>query len=195
MALAQIGSIEMQPVRRPAVEAALDELERVYGFIYSRVGNREDAEDLTQQVAMKALHNLRDGAYEAEVRAYLFATARSVLATFWEGRARMKEFELLDNLAARSPGDAQILPPADAVESVTAILGALKPSYRVLLELRFLRGYSLREVATEMGKTVGSVKVMQLRALRQAATVIDAADVARLRRLHPRVDARHGIVG
>jgi DNA-directed RNA polymerase specialized sigma24 family protein len=94
MALAQIdSSIELHPVRRPAVEAALDELERVYGFIYSRVGNREDAEDLTQQVAMKALHNLRDGAVEAEVRAYLFATARSVLATFWEDRSRIKELD------------------------------------------------------------------------------------------------------
>ena len=47
-----------------------------------------------------------------------------------------------------------------------------KPAnYRRVLELRFLRGYSLREVATEVGSTVGGVKVMQLRALRAAARV------------------------
>jgi RNA polymerase sigma factor (sigma-70 family) len=80
------------------------------------------------------------------------------------------------------------VPPDSAVDSVAVILGRLKPAYRVLLELRFLRGYSLREVAAEMGKTVGSVKVMQLRALRQAASVIDAAELARMRRLHPRVE-------
>jgi DNA-directed RNA polymerase specialized sigma24 family protein len=40
-----------------------------------------------------------------------------------------------------------------------------------VLELRFLRGYSLKEVAAETGSTVGGIKVMQLRALRAAAKV------------------------
>ena len=40
-----------------------------------------------------------------------------------------------------------------------------------MLELRFLHGYSLKEVAAEMRLTVGAVKVMQLRALRAAAKV------------------------
>ena len=40
-----------------------------------------------------------------------------------------------------------------------------------MLELRFLRGYSLKEVAAEMKLNVGNVKVMQLRALRAAARV------------------------
>jgi DNA-directed RNA polymerase specialized sigma24 family protein len=50
-------------------------------------------------------------------------------------------------------------------------LAALPANYRQILELRFLRGYSLREAAEEMGKTVGGLKVMQLRALRAAALV------------------------
>jgi RNA polymerase sigma-70 factor (ECF subfamily) len=48
-------------------------------------------------------------------------------------------------------------------------LSALPPNYRRVLELRFLRGYSLRETAVEMDNTVGGIKVMQLRALRAAA--------------------------
>jgi len=40
-----------------------------------------------------------------------------------------------------------------------------------VLELRFLRGYSIKEVAAELKATPGSVKVMQLRALRAAAKV------------------------
>ncbi len=48
-------------------------------------------------------------------------------------------------------------------------LNALPANYRRVLELRFLRGYSLHETAHEMGKTVGGIKVMQLRALRAAA--------------------------
>src|SRR5919109_2018367 len=49
-------------------EIALEELERIYAFAYRRVGNRADAEDLTQQVALKAVPRLRPGASTASIR-------------------------------------------------------------------------------------------------------------------------------
>src|ERR1700694_124791 len=57
---------------------------------------------------------------------------------------------------------------------VERTLSALPSNYRRVLELRFLRGYTLHETADEMGKTVGGIKVMQLRALRAAARVGNA---------------------
>jgi RNA polymerase sigma-70 factor (ECF subfamily) len=155
---------------RSGAAAALDELEVVYGFIYSRVGNLADAEDLTQQVALKALHRLRDGTPAPAVRSYLFATARSVLATFWSGRARLPEAELPDEVVGGDEGH-EVLPSDEAAAWVAHILDGLTSSQRRVLELRFLRGYSLREVAGEMGQSVGSVKVLQLRALRKAASI------------------------
>src|SRR5207237_10301472 len=142
------------------VQLALDELELVYAFIFSRVGNRPDAEDLTQQVALKAIPRLREGASAAAVRAYLFATARSARASFWSGRFGMPEDELSDDLwVDKSEPDAA----GEPVERVRRILDRLPVNYRRLLELRFLHGYSLKEVAAEMDSTVGGVKVMQLR--------------------------------
>src|SRR5205814_10014665 len=63
------------PVTSSTTEIALDELELVYAFIYARVGNRADAEDLTQLVALKAIPRLRPGSPPNAVRGYLFATA------------------------------------------------------------------------------------------------------------------------
>src|SRR2546428_7901365 len=62
------------PSRTTAI--ALDELELVYAFIYARVGNRPDAEDLTQQVAMKAIPRLRRGAPATAERSRRIAPAR-----------------------------------------------------------------------------------------------------------------------
>ena len=152
----------------PAIEVALGEFDRVYSYIYSRVGNRADAEDLTQHVALKALPRLREGYPGPAVRGYLYATARSVMASFWSHRALVPEAELGDDVWIDGRGD-ELVAPADAAESVQRTLNALPTNYRRVLELRFLRGYSLRETAAEMGKTVGGVKVMQLRALRAAA--------------------------
>lgn len=148
---------------------AIEQLEPVYSFIYARVGNRADAEDLTQQVALKALHRLRADAAPEEIRSYLYWTARSVLATFWSDRYRLPESELGDDVA----DDARGRPPttsAAASDWLECTLAALPLHYRQVLELRFLRGCSIREAAREMGRSEGAIKVMQLRALRAAAS-------------------------
>lgn len=160
------SSITAAPPR--AAEIALAELENVYSYIYSRVGNRPDAEDLTQQVALRALPRLRDVYPGPAIRGYLYTTARSVMASFWTNRARVPEAELGEEVWVEGRGD-ELTAPEHAVVWVERTLSALPAHYRQVLHLRFLRGYSLRETAAAMGKTVGGIKVMQLRALRAAA--------------------------
>jgi DNA-directed RNA polymerase specialized sigma24 family protein len=53
---------------------------------------------------------------------------------------------------------------------VSPILDRLPSNYRSVLEFRFLRGYSIRETAAAMGVSVANAKVLQLRALRRAAS-------------------------
>jgi RNA polymerase sigma-70 factor, ECF subfamily len=166
----QSGEVVQLPVPANAgVDIALEELELIYAYVYVRVGNRADAEDVTQQVALKAIPRLRAGASAPAIRAYLFAAARSALASFWAARFGLPEDELRDDLwvekHAPEPGTA-------SADRVHGILDQLPGNYRRVLELRFLRGYSLKEVAAELGSTVGGVKVMQLRALRAAAKVV-----------------------
>jgi len=143
----------------------------VYRYIYARVGNRADAEDLTTQVYMRALPRLRLAAAIEEIRSYLVATARSVMADHWRDRYDVRVDELEDwvpapirHLHAEADEEA-------GVRRAGAILGSLPEHYRRVLELRFLRGYSLRETAAEMGISLSNAKVMQHRALRRAAAV------------------------
>lgn len=164
----ETGEVLQLPMVPRATDIALDELEIVYAFIYARVGNRADAEDLTQQVALKAIPRLREDAPASAIRGYLFATARSVLGGFWSTRLGLSEAELHEDLALAAPPAP---PSEERADTVQRILAELSDNYRRVLELRFLHGYSLKEVAAEMHSTVGAVKVMQLRALRAAAKV------------------------
>lgn len=136
----------------------------IYRFAYARVGNRADAEDVTAAVFERALPRLRTGASEGQLRGYLFATARSVLAEHWERRFSVNE---LDEDTAGTPEEPVNEGQHD--ETVDRIMQGLPPNYREVLELRFLRGYSLKETALAMGTSVGNVKVLQLRALRRAS--------------------------
>src|SRR2546428_9616047 len=156
------------PAASRATDIALDELEIVYAFIYARVVNSADDEDLTQRVAVKAIPTLGQGAPASAIRGYLFATARSVLGGFWSTRLGLSEAELHEDLALALPTSP---PSEESADTVQQILVQLSDNYRRVLELRFLHGYSLKEVAAEMNSTVGAIKVMQLRALRAAAKV------------------------
>src|SRR5256885_9695024 len=132
-----IAEVVELPAASRATDIALDELEIVYAFIYARVGNRADAEDLTQQVAMKAIPRLRQGAPASAIRGYLFATARSVLGGFWSTRLGLSEAELHEDLALALPTSP---PSEEGVDAVREILGQLSDNYPRAPEPRFLHG-------------------------------------------------------
>jgi RNA polymerase sigma-70 factor (ECF subfamily) len=147
-----------------------DNVGRIYRLMFSKVGNRPDAEDLTSQVFLTAYGPLRATAGVAQVRAYLSATARTVLAEHWRRTLGHQVTEIdpmtdLEDYAAAAPEPA----PGGANERAARILRALPDRQRQILVLRFLRGYSVRQAAAELGVTVANAKVLQHRALRAAA--------------------------
>lgn len=151
-------------------EVYRDNVTWVYRTLLARVGNRADAEDLTAEVFVAALRPLRLSASVAEVRAYLRATARTVLARHWRDTLGREITVLYDSeqWEAEQPDDT---PGGDglAPRRVAAVLAALPEHYRSILELRFLQNRSVKESAEALGITVANAKVLQHRALRYAA--------------------------
>lgn len=144
-------------------------LDPVYRFLYSRVGNREDAEDLTSEVFLKASRQLDSTRNEASIAQWLFTVARTVLADHWRRYYRSGAILPLDETrAAEIPETASSPPTEQSLQLVNQVLQALPDRYRRVLELRFLTGYSIQETAQEMGVTPENAKVLQHRALARA---------------------------
>ena len=149
-------------------EAAYREnVEWVYRFAVGRLGNREDAEDVTAEVFTRALPRLRAGIAPEQLRAYLAATTRSVLADYWRRSYALDlpiplDPELSD---VSTVGNMR----TDDLDRVNRLLALLSEPYRRVLELRFLRGYSIAETATALGVSAANVKILQYRAVRRAA--------------------------
>ena len=151
-----------------------DNVDRVYRLMFSKVGNRPDAEDLTTEVFLTALRPLRVSASVGEVRAYLLATARTVLAGHWR-RTLGREITTLDEERDVVAFEAATVDPGTLARA-EAILGQLPERYGRILRLRFLQACSLKEAAAELGTTVGNAKVLQHRALRQAAQLAEGME-------------------
>jgi RNA polymerase sigma factor (sigma-70 family) len=147
-----------------------DNVDRLYRLMYSRVGNRPDAEDLTSEVFRTALGPLRLAASKGEVRSYLLHTAQTVLASHWRRNlgfpvTSIESESVADFVAA--PSGPQ--PLSDAPLRAEKMLAALPDRYRRILELRFLEANSIKEAAIAMNISVSNAKVLQHRALRMAA--------------------------
>jgi RNA polymerase sigma-70 factor (ECF subfamily) len=144
-----------------------DNVEYIYRLIFSRVGNRPDAEDLTSEVFRTALRPLRLSASDPEIRSYLRATAQTVLASHWRHRFGIEVTTLDPDSEMPDAGDDEI--ESGAPGRAAEILDGLPDRYRRILELRFLEAQSIKEAARAMNITVGNAKVLQHRALRLAA--------------------------
>src|SRR5712671_5875707 len=144
-----------------------DNVVGIYQLAFRRVGNAADAEDLAEDVLMQTLKTLRLPAPVHNVRAYLVKTARTVMADHWRRHYAAKDAALaLEQL----PVGAMVTPPSgESADRAQRLLGLLPDQFSRILELRFLRGYSVREAANEMGVTESNARVMQFRALRKAA--------------------------
>src|SRR5207237_9371359 len=107
---------------------------------------------------------------ERDARAYLRATARGVLAEHWATHYALEMAEYAEDLMPSAPAPGGDEGSANR-RRVTRLLARLPDHYRRVLELRFLRGLSVKETAREMEVTVANAKVLQWRALRSAAAL------------------------
>ena len=167
--------------RKVALEAIYDShAEQIYKFIFFKVGNREDAEDITSQVFMKAANSIDISQAQHTQLAWLYQVARTTITDHWRGYYRGVSTSL-DEMEESSPLHLAAEPvilgaPQDdaldpAVEKVRGVLALLSENYRRVLELRFLQGCSLKETAAAMHITEANAKVIQHRAIQKALKV------------------------
>jgi len=144
----------------------------IYRYVYSKVGNREEAEDLTSQIFMKAVRGVDTERGSLSVQKWLFQVARTTIADYWRIHYRVSTSSLEELLEAGWEGPAEeeaIAISSRPAERVQRILRALPEHYREVLTCRFLLNLSIRDTALRMGLTEANVKVLQFRALKRAA--------------------------
>ncbi len=134
--------------------------ERVYAYIARRVGNREEAQDLTADVFHQALANLPRFEWRGlPFVAWLLGIAANLLSDRWHQVARLREVVTEDLEQVGMEDDIE----QRAV--LYQLVETLPDDQRRVIIRRFVGQKSLREIATELGRSEGAIKQLQLRAL------------------------------
>ena len=149
---------------RRLVEGCQD---RLFGLVLSLLGNREQAEDLTQEIFVKAYFALSSFQGQSAFYTWLYRIASNHCLDYLRKRRPVQvslnspltsdsERTFEDTLESPSSDhpEAALEGPAEA----TALLNALEPEQRLILSLRELEGHSYEELAELLNCPVNTVK-------------------------------------
>jgi RNA polymerase sigma factor (sigma-70 family) len=145
----------------------------IYTFVFYKVSSREVAEDLAADVFLKVWHAIREGVEVDNLRAFLYTIARNLTIDHYR-----KQKEVALNQTHEETLVSDIQSPDEVAElelskvKLNKALGQLKDEYREVIIMRHIQGLSHKEIATVLGKSSGTVRVLVHRAMEQLKNML-----------------------
>jgi len=165
--------------KRAAFAALYDKcVGQVYRHVYYRVSSRSDAEDITQEVFIRAWKAI--GRYKktgAPFVAWLIVIAHNLIVDYYKTR---KKFVSLDETEVSSQSDEtspEAMTDASLNRShIRSVISKLKKEKQKVILMRFIDGFSYAEIAKALNKSEGAVRVIQHRALNDLRHMLTAVE-------------------
>ncbi len=150
--------------------------EPIFCYVLVRVSDRSLAEDLTGEVFARMVTGLAGYRLtEIPFRAWLYRVAHNLVVDHYRKEKGRQAVPLEHAADLSDPADnpASTVERQLTLEQVQSALSELDPSQREVVELRFLCGLSLREVALALDKTLAAIKSLQHRGLKALRVALE----------------------
>ncbi len=138
----------------------------IYRYISFRVDDLHTVEDLTGEVFLRLLTALRDRtAPQNTLRGWLYGVASNIVKEYYRKKKRANQTELDESVPSSGKSLDERLEAQLIRENLQAVMKDLTEDQQNVLALRFGFEMPIREVAQTMGKSEGSIKMLQARAI------------------------------
>jgi RNA polymerase sigma-70 factor (ECF subfamily) len=155
----------------------------IYRFVLLKLPSKEDAEDVTSDVFLKAWNYLQEHHEIREFRALLYRIARNAIADWYRSRSLAPDRTLAVTISTQESSSIEkdvsdaghgraVIEARAELSLVMGKLERLKDDYRDVLTLRLIDGLPFNLIADVMGKKIGNVRVLYHRAKK----ALDAMD-------------------
>lgn len=139
--------------------------DRVYTYLYYLLKNREDAEDITQEVYIR-LWNHWDRVEKPRVHGWLMRVAHNrAIDLIRQNRTantqekRVKPLEYFENYLASEGTPESVLESNEKKKCITAALDTLPPKTKSILILHYFQGMKYKEIGASLNMNLSAVKV------------------------------------
>ena len=151
-------------------------VDRVYRHIYYRVSNNADAEDLTQQVFIKAWQAI--GRYKKTASpflAWLIKISHNLVIDFYRSKKNETyiDFDIVATKLETDP--AHLVENSFNQQEIRQAINKLKGDQQQVILMRFIEDFSYAEIAAALGKSEGAVRVILHRGLAKLKTILEKA--------------------
>ena len=151
-------------------------LNPIYSFVLQYTKERDEAEDLTQEVFVKVWKNINKFKSEYKFKTWLFTIAKNTSLDFLKKKKVVSNFSELENnsenysfsesLASKIPSILELLKKEESAQELNFAVNQLSPNYRATLKLRYNEGLKFKEIAETLGESIDTIKTRHRRAIK-----------------------------
>lgn len=145
----------------------------VYRYLYRTLGDPAVAEDLTGEVFVKLLQQLRAARLSLErMEGWLYRVAHNLAMDWFRAQRKRPAVPLDEGVVSGDKSPAQLVEQRDLHQQLRNALRRLTADQQQVILLRFGEELKVAEVARLMGKSEGAVKVLQHRAVQRVRRLL-----------------------
>ena len=137
---------------------------RIYRYIYYQVADKMTAEDLTEEIFLKAWKSIRSYTGKGQAfSSWLYRIAHNHVIDYFRKMKRQKslETEFIDT----TPNPEQEVEQRLMRQEVLNLISHLPANQKQIIVLKFIEGLDNHEIQQITGKTLSAIRITQMRAL------------------------------
>jgi len=160
-------------MKKPSFETFYNtNLDRIFRYVFFRVGqNRDVAEDLVSEIFMKALKNFEKYDPKISQSAWIYRISHNHLANYFRDKKKTTDIEDVKFCLVGSDGHDEIIKQEEHW-IIEEGLDELTIEERRIVTMKYIEGYSYKEMAEIMERTADALKVASHRAVKKLRKLI-----------------------
>ncbi len=137
---------------------------RIYNFIYSKVFDRDTAEDIFQETFIKVIKTLKRGMYNEEGKflPWVMRIAHNLVIDFFRKNNRIptfdnsEEFDIFQLISDGNPTAEKVMIEEQVVEDLQNLIVQLPDDQKDVLNMRLYKDMSFKEIAESTGVSINT---------------------------------------
>ncbi|MCA9385720.1 RNA polymerase sigma factor [Candidatus Dojkabacteria bacterium] len=141
----------------------------LFKYIRFKVPSAEIAEDIVSEAYTRAFEKINSFKKRSSFKTFVYAIAKNLLIDFYRER---KPLPLEEQIVAIADDKSRGL-SREQSELLAKSLKEMSALEREIVELRYMYGFSVRETAQAVGKSISNVKVISHRVIKNSRRKLD----------------------